>query len=149
MNTKTFSGNAQFNFNPKLLTQLVSLGSLTFSLPVLNLKSGEKKLDNNAHKALKTDRFKNISYKQKSSRVISGRNKSYLIKSQGDLTVAGVTKGIDMDVYCTVNPDASITCTGSEKMKMTDYQVAPPKFMAGAMKTGDNITLDFTIVYKK
>jgi polyisoprenoid-binding protein YceI len=149
MNTGTFTGNAQFNINPKLSSQLVSLGSLSFSLPVLNLKSGESKLDKNAYKALKTDRYKNIVYKLRSSKVMAGKNKGYLVKTQGDLTVAGVTKSISMDVICTVNPDASITCTGSEKLKMTDYNVEPPKFMAGAMKTGNNITLDFIIVYRK
>ena len=46
-----------------------------------------------------------------------------------------------MDVYCTVNKDESITCTGTNKMNMTDYNVKPPTFMAGAMKTGDAITL--------
>jgi hypothetical protein len=32
---------------------------------------------------------------------------------------------------------------------MTDYSVKPPKFMLGAMKTGDAITLNFTLVYQK
>jgi len=32
---------------------------------------------------------------------------------------------------------------------MTDYQVKPPTFMGGAMKTGDALTLDFTMVYNK
>jgi hypothetical protein len=53
-----------------------------------------------------------------------------------------------MDVHCTVNSDKTITCTGSGKMNMTDYNVAPPTFMSGAMKTGDAITLAFTMVYK-
>jgi len=31
---------------------------------------------------------------------------------------------------------------------MTDYNVKPPSFMFGAMKTGNTVTLDFTVVYK-
>jgi hypothetical protein len=54
-----------------------------------------------------------------------------------------------MDVYCVMNKDSTITCTGSDKLKMSDYQVKPPTFMMGAMRTGDAITLDFTMVYKK
>ena len=73
----------------------------------------------------------------------------YLIKTQGNLSIAGVTKDVAMDVYAVVNKDGSITCNGSDKLLMTDYQVKPPKFMLGAMKTGDAITLNYTIVYKK
>src|ERR1700712_2604416 len=47
MNAKTFTGEAQFNFNPENDTLLSSIKSLTFSLEVLNLKSNEKKLDKN------------------------------------------------------------------------------------------------------
>jgi hypothetical protein len=54
-----------------------------------------------------------------------------------------------MNVSCAVNRDASITCTGSKKMKMSEYNVQPPKFMMGAMKTGDAITLEYTLVYRK
>jgi len=53
-----------------------------------------------------------------------------------------------MDVYCIVNKDATITCSGSEKLNMTDYNVKPPSFMFGAMTTGDAVTLDFNVVYK-
>ena len=54
-----------------------------------------------------------------------------------------------MDVYCLLNKDGTVTCTGSYTLKMTDYDVKPPTFMLGAMKTGDSITLNFTMVYKK
>jgi polyisoprenoid-binding protein YceI len=74
---------------------------------------------------------------------------NYLIKAHGNLTIAGVTIAVKMDVYCRVNNDSTITCTGSEKLKMSDYKIHPPSFMMGAMKTGDAITLDFILVYKK
>jgi polyisoprenoid-binding protein YceI len=148
MNAGTFTGDAQFNFKSGDAGQLDSIKSLTFSLPVLNLKSDSKKLDRNAYKALKTNEYKNISYKLTSATVSSVKENKYLMKTQGNLTIAGVTKEIAMDVYCVVNNDATITCNGSEKLKMTDYEVDPPSFL-GVMNTGDNITLDFTLVYKK
>jgi polyisoprenoid-binding protein YceI len=149
MNTKTCAGNALFNFKPGSPNSLSSIKSLSFSLPVLNLKSGEKALDRNAYKALKEDKFKNIIYKLTSSTVKLIKDNRYLVKTHGNLSVAGVTKDVAMDVYCTVNKDQTITCSGSNKMKMSDYNVKPPSFMGGAMKTGNNITLDFTVVYNK
>jgi len=149
MNATSFTGDAQFGFNPANASQLTSIKSLSFSLPVLNLKSNERGLDKNAYKALKSGAYKNIAYKLTTANVQPAIGNKYLVKTTGNLSIAGVTNAIDMNVYCVVNKDATITCTGSEHLKMTDYEVKPPTFMLGAMKTGDDITLDFTMVYKK
>jgi polyisoprenoid-binding protein YceI len=147
MDAKTFTGKGEFDLKGK--DQLTSVRSLTFALDVMDLKSGEKGLDKNAEKALKAAEYKDILYALKSATVGQEKDGKYLLTTQGDLTVAGVTKLVDMDVYCMINKDGTITCSGSEKLKMTDYQVKPPTFMLGAMKTGDDITLDFILVYKK
>jgi polyisoprenoid-binding protein YceI len=149
MDAKTFSGEAQFSFKSGSGGELTSIKSLNFSLEVQNLKSGEKGLDKNAYKALKTTKYKDILYQLISATISPDNNNRYLVKTSGNLTIAGVTKEVTMDVYCVVNKDESITCNGSKKLKMTDYQVKPPTFMLGAMKTGDAITLDFVLVYKK
>jgi len=70
------------------------------------------------------------------------------MKTSGNLTIAGVTREVEMDVYCIVNNDATITCSGSEKLNVTDYNVKPPSFMFGAMTTGDADALDFNVVYR-
>jgi polyisoprenoid-binding protein YceI len=149
MNASIFSGRASFDFKPGSTKELASLKSLTFLLAVANLSSGEKGLDKNAYKALKSKQFKNIAYKLTSATVSPEGGDRYLLKTHGELTIAGVTREIMMDVHCVVNSDGTITCTGTDTLNMTDYQVKPPTFMLGAMKTGDALTLDFTMVYKK
>jgi polyisoprenoid-binding protein YceI len=149
MSTPTFTSEAEFDISTSNDHSLTALKSLTFSLAVRNLKSDSKAMDKNAYKALKADQHTNITYRLTSATVTDSKEKSYLIKTQGSLQVAGVTKEVSIDVYCTVNKDASITCSGSNKLKMTDYQVKPPSFMLGAMKTGDALTLDFKLVYKR
>jgi hypothetical protein len=149
MDAKTFSGQAQFKFSPGTANQLSTLKDLSFSLVVQNLKSGESGLDKNAYKALKTGQYKDIDYKLISAIVSPEKDGKYLIKTKGNLSIAGVTKLVAMDVYCVVNKDGTLTFTGSDKLEMTDYKVKPPTFMLGAMKTGDAITLNYTLVYKK
>ncbi len=149
MRTSTFASQAKFEFEVGNDDQLTALKSLTFSLAVRNLKSDSRALDKNAYKALKADHHTDITYQLISATVADSKEKSYLIKTQGNLQVAGVTKEVSIDVHCVVNKDASITCNGSNKLKMTDYQVKPPSFMLGAMKTGDALMLDFKLVYKK
>jgi polyisoprenoid-binding protein YceI len=148
MNAHIFTSEAQFDFNKTDNQQIVNLHSLTFSLPSTHLKSDKKGLDKNAYKALKTENHENIMYTLLSARVSPEKNNQFLIQTKGNLTIAGVTKEILMDVHCKVNNDA-INCSGSNELRMTDYKVRPPTFMLGAMKTGDAVMLSFTMVYRQ
>ncbi|GEP51063.1 hypothetical protein FNO01nite_17350 [Flavobacterium noncentrifugens] len=147
MQTGTFSGNAQFGLEPG--NYITALRSLEFSLPVLTLKSGEKKLDKNAYKALKTKQFKDILYKLTSAKVTAEKDYKYQIKTTGNLTVAGVTKEVVIDIFCMANKNGSITCEGNYKINMGDYNVQAPNFMGGLMTTGEGVTLDFSMRFER
>ncbi len=146
MDAKDASGEAQFAFKPGSKTELVSVNSLSFSVRAEDLKSDSKALDKNAYKALKTDKYKEIRYTLTSSTLIP-EAKGYLLKSVGKLTIAGVTKDVSLDVHCVPNSDGTVTCYGTYKLNMTDYNVVPPTFLFGAMSTGDPVTLIIAAVY--
>ena len=148
MEAVTATGEAQFIFKSLAENELSSLKSLTFTLKVKDLKSDSKGLDKNAYKALKADEFKDIHYELTSSSQ-SHEEGGYVLKTKGKLTVAGVTKNIDMDIHIVILKNNTITCKGSYMLKMTDYNVKPPTFLLGMMKTGDETTLDFAVTYIK
>jgi len=148
METTSMSGEAQFVFKSGSESDFASLKSLSFGLEVKDLKSDSKGLDKNAYKALKSDEFKDIHYKLISAIATPAKKNEYLLKTSATLTVAGVTKQIDMDVNCLINANGGITFTGTDKLNMTEYNAEPPSFMLGAMKTGDAIALQFNVVYK-
>jgi len=127
--------------------QLESLNKLSFLLPVENLKSDKKRLDETAYKALKTEEHKDILFTMTSATIKEVNNNKYAITALGNLTIAGVTKPITMNVTWIRNHDNTITCTGIQKLKMTDFEVKPPSFL-GVMKTGDEIALDFSFQFK-
>ena len=147
MKSKTFTGSAQFDLIPG--NDIKGLKVLELSLPVLKLKSNKRALNKNAYKALKTDQFKNIKYKLTSAKVIGEKEYKFQIATVGNLTIAGVTKEVNIDIYCMANKNGSITCTGKYKIKMTDYKVEPPYFMGGLMTTGESITIDFTMRFER
>lgn len=147
MNSKGFSSETLFQFDSGSGKELKGIQSLQFSLPAETLKSDKKGLDKNAYKALKTDQHKNIIFNMKSSKVSHVKGQTFQVSATGNLTVAGVTKPVTINVHCTVNADKSITCSGSHKLKMTDFDVKPPSFMLGAMKTGNDVVLDFSMNY--
>ena len=101
-------------------------------------------MDNNAYKALKTSSAKNISFVLSSANISQVNETTYLIRAIGKLTVAGTTRETDIEASMKYSaPDKGFIVTGSKKLKMTDYNVKPPSFMMGAVKTGDEITISF------
>lgn len=113
--------------------------SVTVTLPAESLKSHEKAMDKNAYKSLNTDKYKDITFQLTSSK-IAGKT----ITCNGNLTIAGTTKAIDVDVTYEVK-NSTLVCKGSKKLKMTEFKVEPPTFMFGAIKTGDDITVTFEV----
>ncbi|HSI91102.1 MAG TPA: YceI family protein [Adhaeribacter sp.] len=148
MKSTAIESHGMFVVNPG--NKLVSISNLTFTTTAKGLKSNSNGMDDRTHKLLKADQHPTITYKLQSA-VISPTQKdnTYLIRSTGILTIAGVSQTITMDVTGVVNNQNTITCSGSKKIKLTDYKLTPPSYMAGAMKVGNELTIDFDIAFKK
>ena len=92
-----------------------------------------------AYNSLKTDKHKQITFQLTSAKV----NAKTIICS-GNLTVAGFTKPIEVEVAYEER-NGVLYCKGAQKIKMTDYNVEPPTFMFGSIKTGNEITVSFDV----
>ena len=148
MEAKEMSCSANFSFAAGS-SQPQSLTALELSIPVHNLKSGESSMDSRAYTAMKADKFGTITFASQSAVIAPGQKNQFQIKSTGSITIAGVAQPVVLTATCQVNADGSIVCTGSTALKMTDYQIKPPSFMLGALKTGDALTLNFSLTLKK
>jgi polyisoprenoid-binding protein YceI len=135
-----FAGN---NFQPQ------SLAALNLSVPVHNLKSGESMMDSRAYTALKADKFGTMALVLTSATIVPGQKNQFLVKGTGNLNIAGASRPVVIDAACQVNADGTIGCTGTEHLKMSDYQIKAPSFMLGALKTGDDLTINFSLILKK
>jgi len=128
--------------------QLRSLTAFSFSLNAKSLKSEHESMDNRTYKSMKADQYPKVIYKLTAAVIAPLQKNKYSIKATGDLTIAGVTQSITMTVSATVNPDNTITCSGAENIKLTDYKIDPPSFMLGAMKVKNDLTIQFNLIYK-
>ena len=147
---KATAGNSQATFVVNANGQVTSLSNLSFSLPAVNLKSGHSAMDKNTYKALKTSVNPNILFVLTSADVTAKGGNNYQIKCMGKLTIAGTVKQTDLVATAKYNPsDKSMTIDGIKKMKMTDYNVAPPKALMGTIKTGDDIAISFNLKFTK
>jgi len=128
--------------------QLTALSSFSFSLNAKSLKSEHASMDDRTYKTMKADQFPKVVYKLNSAVITEVQKGKYAIKTTGDLTIAGATQTITMVVIAVVNPDNTITCTGAQPIKLTDYKIDPPTFMLGAMKVKNDLTIQFNLQYK-
>ena len=138
MEDKDVTCTAKFTYAAGKASMPEGLNGFGFTFPVHSLKSGKSGMDSKAYDAMKAKTSGNIVFAASSSTVTAGSGSHFSVKSNGSLTAA-----------CVVKADGSITCTGTDKLLMSDYQIKPPTYMLGALKTGNALTIDFTMVVQK
>lgn len=116
------------------------LSALSLSVRSESLKSEHKAMDKNAYSTLSTDEHAAITFD-----LISATLVQHKIQCVGNLTIAGVTKEISVEALYKILPNYGLLCTGTKKLKMSDFGVDAPTFMFGTVKTGDEITVTFSI----
>ncbi|THU39551.1 YceI family protein [Niastella caeni] len=137
--------SADFMFTPT--GHLGGMTALQFTVPAESLKSNNKSMDKNTYKALNTDKYNTISFVANNA-AIKPNGAGFTLVTRGKLTISGVTRDVELTANGVLNPDKSITYSGTYKLKMTDYKVTPPSIMLGAIKTGDAVTIKFDMVLK-
>ncbi len=129
--------------------QLKNIASLNLLVDAKSLKSEHSSMDERTYKTIKADQFPKIVFKLSSATITPVLKNKFAVKAKGDLTIAGVTQAIAMDVTATVNADNTITCSGTQKLLLKDFKIDPPSFMLGAMRVANELTIQFNINYKK
>jgi polyisoprenoid-binding protein YceI len=124
------------------------LQALNFRLQKSTLKSDKSGLEKRALEALKADKNPEISFQSSSPAQVKQNGDKMIITTQGRLSIAGVTKVVDVSAECTNGNGDTLVCKGEKKLKMTDFNVTPPTMMLGALKVTDDITISYTMIYK-
>jgi polyisoprenoid-binding protein YceI len=127
---------------------LEKVEALSFSIPALSLKSGKKAMDSNALKALKASENPNILFNFISLTQLSQKDGKMHLLANGLLNIAGESRNISLNVTAEV-VNQEVIFMGSHKMKMTDYNMVPPTFMGGVVKTGDEVLITFNLKFSK
>jgi YceI-like protein len=147
---KALKGKSEASFLVDDNDKVITITRLSFSLPATNLKSEHAAMDKNTYKALKTDKNPNISFVGSATKVTSTGGNNYELTSEGELSIAGTTKHTQLVATGKYNPtDKTFTITGVKKMKMTDYNVQPPKALMGTIKTGNDISISYDLTFSR
>ncbi|SHI95766.1 YceI family protein [Flavobacterium haoranii] len=143
-NAEVMSGKGTFVSEGNTLKEVKSLN---FVLTSEGLKSGKSGMDKNTYKALKTETYKNIEFKLLSVAKITKKSEGvFAVETQGNLTICGVTKKVNQTFTVKVT-GGKYLLSGKQTIDMTTYGIEPPTALMGTIKTGKDVTADFSVTY--
>ncbi len=118
---------------------------ISFEADVASIKSTRgASMNKKTHNALKKEEHPKIMFSATDVALSEGDNQGI----SGKLNVAGVEK----DVVITTsikNSSVNIQLTGNYKITLQDYNMDPPTAMFGSIVVGDDVTVNFDLVFAK
>jgi polyisoprenoid-binding protein YceI len=116
---------------------------IELTLPAADLSSGERTLDKHMHENLKAEQYPVIRMRL-SHFDFSGGDSASGAKATGELTVAGVTKPIELEPAILVDGQ-KVNIKGKKRLLMSDFGITPPVLMMGTLKTKNEIDISFDV----
>ena len=107
-----------------------------------SLKSEHSLMDKKAREALKQKSYPKIEARVLRVEPASG-------KIVMELTIAGKTRPVTEDFYFKKPEPGKIEISGILKVKMSDFGVEPPVAMMGAIKTGNEVSIEYSLMYQR
>lgn len=124
-----------------VLANPAAVEAFEIAIKAAALRSERDGLDKNMHKALKATEFPDIVF-----RLARLEGQGAALKATGTLKIAGVEKDVTFDLKA-VSSASTLTFSGQVPLVMTDFGIAPPKALMGALKTDPKVTVKFETVF--
>ena len=122
----------------------------TVIVPVRQLKSGKKRMDEVMHAAMNEPKHKLIKFTITSLEVKTVKADVSTCAGSGAIEVNGIKKPLAFDVTI-ANKDGQMTVSGLVPIKMTDFGITPPspKLPTGSIQTDSEVEISFDWVVAK
>jgi hypothetical protein len=121
-----------------------NIDQVTFFLQVENLKSDKNGLNERAYKALKMNEIRFFSTSFENVQTSSEKAGGSVI---GMLTIAGITKEVSFPFEARLLAENKIECDATYKINMNDYEINPPTFMLGTLKTDQEVDITMHLIF--
>jgi hypothetical protein len=145
--------NGQGTFQPEIFNMgdlsNTPVENVKLTIPVKSIESGKSKMNDIMYDALKAEDHPEIQYELSSSEIIEQSGEEFTMGTKGYLTVAGVTRQIELQVKGKKINDHTIHFKGRKSLKMSNFNIEPPKALFGAIKSGNEVNVKFTAAFKK
>lgn len=115
---------------------------VSVEIPVKSVRSEHPKMDKLMAEALKAEKNPMIRYAM-TKVALAKEGTPFMLDTTGKLTIAGVTRDVNMRVTGTRDANGAYVLTGQAPIRMSDYGIKPPTAMLGAIKTGNDVKVTF------
>ena len=112
-------------------------------IPVAKIASPHDRMNRIMRDAMKEKTYPDVRYELLEARATKGTPDAFIVDARGKLTVAGVTRDVEMAVSAAKNGDKRYVLTGEIPLKMTDFGIAPPTAMMGTIRSADQVKVSF------
>ena len=97
-------------------------------------------MDDKTYDALRIEKYPDIKFDADKLKINANE-----ISGKGTLSIAGVTKPIDIRADILSRKAKSINVKGNVDINMLDYNINPPTAMFGTLKTGELVTIQYEL----
>ncbi|MFL6247634.1 MAG: YceI family protein [Thermoanaerobaculia bacterium] len=118
------------------------------NIPVTTFRCGNRVMENDMRNALKADRHPQVAFTFRELRGGVQHDLDtglYHATIAGDLTLAGVTRRIDLNVSAQRLSRTSFRVRAALPLRMTDFGITPPSALFGAIRARNSLTVRFDL----
>jgi len=99
--------------------------------------------------SLKTQQHPRIVFRLTRVESITQTGAEFNVVAAGTLNIAGVSRPVELSANGRILANGDIQISGVEEMKMTTWNVQPPRAMLGALRTSDDFSVNFSVTLKR
>src|SRR3989339_222207 len=107
--------------------QIETFKSVNLSFFSTSFSSGKKSMDNKIKDAVKAEKYPMIGFTMDKIKDIKSLPNKQMIIVSGKITIAGVSKNIEITAWGTVNAAGEIVIIAKKDIEMTDFGIEPPE----------------------
>lgn len=146
----TCGGNAKVEAEPPQMAESIpgldtKTQTVMVSALVPAIECGDAKMNEHLRRALKMNDFPQIRYRANHYVVVDNGS---VVQSSGELTIAGVTKPVDLGARLIALPGGETRVVGELAVNMLDYDVKPPSLFFGVLKVDNTVLVRFNTVVR-
>lgn len=124
----------------------IYVSGVNVTCEVKNIESDNRIMTGKTYKALDGDKHPQITFKSTETATLASGSEGSI---KGKLTIAGQTKDVNLPFKLAAENGSKVKIDGKVPLKMSDFKIDPPTAMMGALKTGDDIAIEYDITLNK
>lgn len=139
----------KFNCDASITTEennQASVSGVHVTCEVKNVECENRIMTGKTYKALNGDDYPQITFNASETVTVSMNSEASI---KGKLSIAGQTKDVVLPFKLSGENGTAFKIKGKIPVKMSDFKIEPPTAMMGALKTGNELEIEYDIVLQK